>query len=140
MKEAIDQSGRTKIPWSKFEDLSGFIKQLENQAASLLANRRELPRAVVPNGRFLWGKEWDKEVINKRKDWSRQEHLPSGAGAGVSSCRVLYLPLGVDEEDPQGRLHLPDRPLKTIFLGEVETTVRLGVKSLFQDLASVTPC
>ena len=69
-----------KIQLSKFEDLVGFIQQFTNGTASHLATRMEL-QGTVQNGKFLKAeREWDKKVINKRKGYFRQHHLPLREG------------------------------------------------------------
>ena len=83
---------KNKIELSKLEDLTGFIKQFMNRAASHPARRRVL-WGVVQIGRFLQEGECGEEVTTNRKASiiSGQVILFWGEGkAGVLSCKLAH--------------------------------------------------
>ena len=52
-------------------------------------------RGTVQNGKVLKAeREWDKKVINKRKGYFRQDHLPLREGR---VCQADYFPVACQE-------------------------------------------
>ena len=94
----------------------------------------------------FYGKEvgarsyWQK----KRKDCFRQGHLPLGRWAGGLITEIILSSFVGKERDPVtdyligADQKIPDLTyisVKTVFLGEAETAIRLGIKPRFGDLA-----
>lgn len=99
---------------------------------------------MVQNGSFLWEGGGGKKVTGKRKRWFQTRSPSQGRGGGKSkgSCHADHLlflwgmegtPVGMTSVVLTGKV-LTD-PVKTVFLEEVETTIQLGIKPLFGDLA-----
>lgn len=139
------RSVKNKIQLSKVEDLIGFIKQCINPAASHLAGRRKLLE-VVHNGMSLEEGGWNKEVINKRKreDCSKWGNHLLGGRTGDLLKWITSLPfrgwwahvtvylIGADQK-------IPNCPMKSAFLEDVGTAIRLDIKSWFGNLVYVVP-
>lgn len=80
-------------------------------------------------------------LLAKGEDCFRPHSFPLGERNG--SYQTGYLSLGTDGEDLCGRFidadqKIPDWPVKTSFLGEVEAVVRSGINPWFGDSALVT--
>lgn len=83
---------------------------------------------------------WVKKLLTKVKKKLFQAKSPSLKGK--FRCLVGRLPVLLGEGEgpcdillPEVEQKIPDSPIKTTFLREVKTAVRLGIKSRFGDLA-----
>lgn len=94
-----------------------------NPTASHLANRKGCQRAAEKEKLLKAERVWDKEVINKRKDYFKQGYLTLVEGRGQSGI----LPHWCQHK-------ILDRLVKIIFLGEAEIAIRLGINFWFADV------
>lgn len=80
-----------------------------------------------------------QEVINKRKELFRARSSYLWGRQGVLWRRLSPIPLRDREAHVADYLieagkKIPDQPVKTTFLGEAETAIRLGIKCRLGDL------
>ena len=64
------------------------------ESASFSLNRKEFQRATGWERCLRAEREWDKKVINKRKGYFRQDHLPLREGR---VCQADYFPVACQE-------------------------------------------
>lgn len=87
-----------------------------------------------------WEGGWGKKLLTKEKGCFRMITFPLGEGRVSNGAHYLLLlwsreRLHVADDLIDAGQKIPDLPVKTTFLGEVETAVRLGVQSRLGDLA-----
>lgn len=71
-----------------FFNLTEYICRSNWFYSTIHANRKNCEELYKMEG-FYSQRGWDKDVIRKRKNYFRQDHLPFGEGMGLC-CRLLH--------------------------------------------------